>query len=252
MEIIVVVLLVLILAVMAYLVVRKPVVAQDKDDGRSMMLLQNQIQELSRALEQRLGEGNRSMNESVKTQFEQSQRLMSNITDRVSQQLLEVTKGVTETNASTRQIFTIAEQLQNLEKVLKHQKQRGNLGERVLELTLSNVLAPGDYKMQYQFPGGETVDAVIVTKEGMIPIDAKFSLDNYNRVVNETDETRRLELEKDFKNDLKLRIDETSKYVRPKDGTLPFAFMSPNDQTWIPPPASLLTVTPISNETNWA
>ena len=79
--------------------------------------------------------------------------------------------------------------------------------------------------MLFRSPGGETVDAVIVTKEGMIPIDAKFSLDNYNRVVNETDETRKAELEKDFKNDLKLRIDETAKYVRPKDGTLPFAFM---------------------------
>jgi DNA recombination protein RmuC len=165
------------------------------------------------------------MFDSMKTQFDQSQRLINTITDRVSQQLIEVTKGVSETNASTRQIFTIAEQLQNLEKVLKHQKQRGNLGERVLELTLSNVLAPGDYQMQYQFPGGETVDAVIITKEGMIPIDAKFSLDNYNRVVNETDEVRKAELEKEFKNDLKSRIDETAKYVRPKDGTLPFAFM---------------------------
>jgi DNA recombination protein RmuC len=120
---------------------------------------------------------------------------------------------------------TIAESLQNLEKVLKHQKQRGNLGEQVLEMTLSNILPPGSYKMQYEFPGGETVDAVIMTKEGIIPIDAKFSLDNYQRLANASDDRERAELEKQFKNDLKLRIDETSKYVRPKDGTLPFAFM---------------------------
>ena len=79
--------------------------------------------------------------------------------------------------------------------------------------------------MQYEFPGGETVDAVVVTKEGVIPIDAKFSLDNYQRLVNAVDDVQRAELEKQFKNDLKMRIDETAKYVRTKDGTLPFAFM---------------------------
>ncbi|MDP2648362.1 MAG: DNA recombination protein RmuC, partial [bacterium] len=94
-----------------------------------------------------------------------------------------------------------------------------------LELILSNILPPGQYKMQYEFPGGETVDAVIYTKEGVIPIDAKFSLDNYQRLANAVDDKQREELEKQFKNDLKLRIDECAKYVRTKDGTLPFVFM---------------------------
>jgi len=79
--------------------------------------------------------------------------------------------------------------------------------------------------MQYGFKNGETVDAVIITKEGMIPIDAKFSLDNYDRVVHAIDDRQREEMEKEFKNDLKKRIDETAKYVRPEEGTLPFAFM---------------------------
>ncbi len=194
-------------------------------DTQGLILIQQAVQDLTRSMDSKLSEGNTRMFDSMKTQFDQSQRLMSDITARVSDQLLEVTKGVAETKESTKQVFTLAEQLQNLEKVLKHQKQRGNLGERSLELILSNVLPPGTYKMQYEFPGGETVDAAIVTKEGIIPIDAKFSLDNYNRVLNESDEGRRDELEKLFKNDLKLRIDETAKYVRPKDGTLPFAFM---------------------------
>jgi DNA recombination protein RmuC len=126
---------------------------------------------------------------------------------------------------STKQVFTIADQLQNLEKVLKNQKQRGNLGEAGLELILSNILPPTEYKLQYGFKNGEVVDAIITTKDGMIPVDAKFSLDNYSRLVNETDDERKAELERDFKNDLKRRIDETSKYIRPAEGTLPFAFM---------------------------
>ncbi|MBM3261758.1 DNA recombination protein RmuC [Candidatus Kaiserbacteria bacterium] len=222
MEILIIVLLVLNLVVIAYLAFGKR--SEKRDDGQ-MLMLQQQMRQMERAMEERLGEGTDRMFENMRAQFEDSQRLAVGIRDLVHKQLTEVAKGVAETNASTRQVFTIAEQLQNLEKVLKHQKQRGNLGERVLELTLSNVLSPSDYKMQYQFPGGEVVDAAIFTKEGIIPIDAKFSLDNYNRLVNETDDARRTDLEKDFKNDLKLRIDETAKYVRPKDGTLPFAFM---------------------------
>jgi DNA recombination protein RmuC len=139
--------------------------------------------------------------------------------------LIEVAREQTKTNEATRQFITIADKLGDLEKTLKHQKQRGNWGEASLELILSNTLAPGQFKMQYEFKNKEVVDAVIITKEGIIPIDAKFSLDNYDRVVHAMDERQREELEKEFKNDLKKRIDETAKYVRPEEGTLPFAFM---------------------------
>src|SRR3990167_9378595 len=218
----IVILLVAILGFLVYLSLRKQ---DSKEDPQSLMLLQNQIQELSRALDQKLGEGTSRMFESMKTQFGESQRLASDIRDLVAKQLTEVAREQTKTNEATTRFMTIAEQLANLEKVLKHQKQRGNLGEASLELILSNILPPGQYKMQYEFPGGDTVDAIIETKEGIIPIDAKFSLDNYQRLVNAVDDRQREELEKQFKNDLKLRIDECSKYVRPKDGTLPFAFM---------------------------
>jgi DNA recombination protein RmuC len=153
------------------------------------------------------------------------QNQMKNLQDAVKFDLLEVVKGVTQTQESTKQVFVIAEQLSNLEKVLKNQKQRGNLGEASLELVMSNILPPGAYAMQYEFPGGETVDAIIRTKEGFIPVDAKFPLENYTRIHDEKNDERRQGYEEAFKRDLKKRIDETSKYVRPKDGTLPFAFM---------------------------
>jgi len=159
------------------------------------------------------------------TPFTLMQNQMGEFRRDIDAKLIEVVRGVSATQESTKQVFTLADQLKNLEKILTHQKQRGNLGERSLELILSNILPPTAFKMQYEFPGGETVDAAILTKEGIIPVDAKFSLENYNRVVNAIDDTQRGELEKAFKNDLKLRIDECAKYVRPKDGTLPFAFM---------------------------
>lgn len=214
----------------------KPKPAKPEVASESMLLMQQQLQELTRTMDNRLSETNRTMQEGSRTQFSESQKLMQGIAkevneqikyiqDSVGEKLLHVQRGVSEVSESSKQVFTVAEQLQNLEKVLKHQKQRGNLGEASLQLALENMLPAGSYKMQYQFPGGETVDAVIESKDGMIPVDAKFSLDNYRRLVDATTDDEREFLEKEFKNDLKKRIDETAKYIRPNDGTLPFAFM---------------------------
>jgi DNA recombination protein RmuC len=118
-----------------------------------------------------------------------------------------------------------AEQLQNLQNILKNPKQRGVLGEFYLAELLKNVFAPNQYQLQYGFKNGEIVDAVIFLKDKLIPIDSKFSLENYNRILEETDPAVRAKIEIEFKNDLKKRIDETSKYVRPEEGTTDFAFM---------------------------
>lgn len=219
------ILLVLGQAATVYVFWKRGQAAAQPQDTQGMMLLQNQLAELTRAMDSKLGEGTRTMSDFMTTQSSEARTLLSTINKQMQEQLLEVVKGVTETKESTKQVFTIAEQLNNLEKVLKNQKQRGNLGEASLELVMSNILPPGAYVMQYEFPGGETVDAIIRTKEGIIPVDAKFPLENYSRLLAEKDDARRAEYEDAFKKDLKKRIDETSKYVRPKDGTLPFAFM---------------------------
>lgn len=198
---------------------------EKKEDQGGLLMLQQQLQDLTRTVDERMGETTEKMYESLKTQSSQSQQLIQEINKQMHEQLRMVTKEVSEVSESNKKIFDVGEQLQNLEKVLKHQKQRGNLGEASLQLALENFLPPAAYKMQYLFPGGDIVDAVIETKDGMIPVDAKFSLDNYRRLIDETDEGRVAELEKEFKNDLKKRIDETAKYIRPKDGTLPFAIM---------------------------
>ena len=224
MEWIIVALLLANLALIAYFVFLRPTPKQEQDTS-GLILLQRQLESLSSAMENKLGEGTDRMFENMRTQFGESQRLATDIRDLVHKQLTEVAKGVAETNASTKQVFTIAEQLSNLEKVLKNQKQRGNLGEAGLELILSNILGPDQFKMQYDFKNGETVDAAIFVKEGIVPVDAKFPLENYIRLLDEKDEDRKTEYEDAFKKDLKKRIDETSKYIRPEEGTLSFAFM---------------------------
>lgn len=90
---------------------------------------------------------------------------------------------------------------------------------------MKNILPPDNYKLQYAFKNGEIVDGVIFVKEKIIPIDSKFSLENYNKIISETEPLQREVLAKLFKSDLKKRIDETSKYIRPEEGTMEFAFM---------------------------
>lgn len=185
------------------------------------LLMQNQIQELSRMVDSKLTETNKNMNETqqnlnktVQTQFGHSVKVITEITERLTK--------LDETN---KQVIGFATQLQNLEDILQNPKQRGILGEYFLENVLKNVLPPGGYQMQYTFSDGDIVDAVVFVKDKIIPVDSKFSLENYNRAVSETNPERRAELENIFKSDLKKRIDETSKYIKPKENTMDFAFM---------------------------
>jgi DNA recombination protein RmuC len=136
-----------------------------------------------------------------------------------------MTEKVTRVEETGKQMVGFAEQIQSLQDMLKNPKQRGILGEYYLETLLKNVLPPGAYQMQYPFKDGTIVDAVIFVQDKVIPIDSKFSLENYNRLVEEKDPAERERLERAFKQDLKLRIDETAKYVKPSEGTTEFAFM---------------------------
>jgi DNA recombination protein RmuC len=120
----------------------------------------------------------------------------------------------------------VADELKTLQNVLQNPKQRGVLGEYYLQSVLENVLPPERFHLQHKFKDGETVDAVIVLdKNKLLPVDSKFSLENYNRIIEEKTKAPRDNLIKLFKADLKNRIDETAKYIRPNEGTMDFAFM---------------------------
>ncbi len=92
-------------------------------------------------------------------------------------------------------MVNFADQLKKLEDVLTNPKQRGVLGEYYLETVLKNVLPPSTYQMQYEFKDGTKVDAVIFIRNKVIPIDSKFSLENYNRILEATSEEEKRRLE---------------------------------------------------------
>lgn len=197
-----------------------------KEEGaESMLLLQQQLQDMTRTMDTRLGETNKAMQEGSRAQFKESRELIQEINREVNEQLRNVVKGVSEVGESSKQVFQVADQLKELQDILKNPKQRGILGEYYLETVLQNVLPPESFKMQYAFPDGEIVDAAVFVKGKVIPVDSKFSLENYNRFATAADGPDKVKYEKDFVNDLKLRITETAKYIRPSEKTTDFAFM---------------------------
>ena len=194
---------------------RKP--EEKPQDNSAMVMMQEQLKEMRQTLQNFGSQVENKMGDSTKMfqqQFAQSAKIVRDVTERLTK--------LDETN---KQVMGVADQLQGLEDVLKNPKHRGVLGEYYLENVLKNVLPPSNYKMQYEFKNGEIVDAAVFIKDKIIPIDSKFSLENYNRIVQERDPQRREELEKQFKADLKNRIDETAKYIRPSENTMDFAFM---------------------------
>lgn len=187
----------------------KDLLTRLKDD-QSMLMLQNQISDINKTLDNKLGESTKML----QNQFGQSATIIKDVTEKLTK--------LDETN---KQVVNFADQLQKLQDILKNPKQRGVFGEYQLEMLLRNAFQPKQYKMQYKFKDGKIVDAVLFLGDKILPIDSKFSLENYNRIVEEQDSTRREQFENTFKNDLKKRIDETSKYIRPQEGTMEFAFM---------------------------
>lgn len=181
--------------------------------NEQLKYLKDELRDTARNIDSKLHEHQRDMNTNVKDQFSESQKLIG-----------QITRELTEVKEGNKQVFSMTEQLSNLEKVLTNQKQRGNWGESSLELILSNIIG-GNYAMQHYFENGEAVDAVVKIKDKFLPIDSKFSLDNYQRCIDaETDEDKKYYAE-EFKKDMKLRITETAKYIREKENTLPIAFM---------------------------
>ena len=184
-------------------------------------LMKTDVTELSRSimsLQQTMGDklekSNLGVQQSVQKQLTESAKLVADVTQRLAR--------LDETN---RRVINVADELKTLQNVLSNPKQRGVFGEFYLSSVLENVLPPGQFQTQYKFNDGEIVDAVIFLDKGQIlPIDSKFSLENYNRMIEASGKEREQYLQK-VKADLKGRVDETAKYIRPSEKTMDFAFM---------------------------
>lgn len=199
---------------------------QKQDDSQAALLLKQDLTKLSdditklkdgiqHQISDRMDKNQELMRDSIQKQFAASSKIITDVTDRLAK--------LDETN---KRVINVADELRTLQNVLQNPKQRGVLGEYYLSQVLENVLPPERFKLQHKFKDGEIVDAVVVLDKGkMLPIDSKFSLENYNRLLEEKEKPQREVLAKAFKADLKNRIDETAKYIRPSEDTMDYAFM---------------------------
>lgn len=222
MELLIVITLVLVIVGFLVVIVLMNQRLGELKKNSAVELMKADVVELNRSIVQlqqnvgdKLDRSQTNVQNSIQAQLSQSSKLISDVTQRLAK--------LDETN---RRVVDVADELKTLQNVLQNPKQRGGLGEYYLDTVLANVLPPHIYETQYKFNDGEIVDAVIhLDKERLIPIDSKFSLENYNRLIDAKEKTERDNLIKLFKNDLKKRIDETSKYIRPNENTLDYAFM---------------------------
>lgn len=203
------------MAVVLWQLFKKPQTSTD-----SALLLKADMTELTKSMnnlkdgvQKQLTEQLGTSNKQMQAQFAASAKIIA-----------DVTQKLTELDKTNQSVGNVASELKTLQNVLQNPKQRGVLGEYYLEQILKNMLPPGTYQLQYKMGVGLTVDAVVMLDNKILPIDSKFSLENYNRMV-ECKPEERPALEKAFKEDLKRRIDETSKYINTNKGTLDQAFM---------------------------
>ena len=183
-------------------------------DPHSLLLLQQGMGELRRELRETLAETGRQTTDTTR-----------HLSHTMTTTVRDVTERLVRLEETNKQILSFSGQLDNLQRILTNPKQRGILGEYYLETLLKNTLPPDGFCMQYRFKDGNIVDAAVFIKDKIVPVDSKFSLENYNRLVEEQNPLERDKLERIFVNDLKTRVQETAKYVRPEEGTMDFAFM---------------------------
>lgn len=195
---------------------------RDLKSGSSVELIKADVTELNRTIStlqtvlgDKLERNATTMQTSMQKQLGESMKLVSDVSQRLTK--------LDETN---RRVVDVADELKTLQNVLQNPKQRGVFGEYYLESVLANILPTKNFKMQFAFKDGNIADAVVFLDKGqMLAVDSKFSLENYNRMVSSKTKPEREEWLKKVRADLKNRIDETSKYIRPQEGTMDFAFM---------------------------
>lgn len=191
------------LAIIVYLIIKK----RARSSAQSLL---GEIKDIRKELT----EAREKSMDSMQKQLTESSKLVKDVTSQLEK-----------IHSDHRHVKDVKGQLDKLSNILANPKQRGILGEYFLETLLKNVFQPNQYQLQYKFKDGEIVDAVIFLKDKIIPIDSKFSLENYNKLSEESKPNRKKELEKLLRQDLKKRIEETAKYIRPTEKTTDFAFM---------------------------
>lgn len=187
--------------------------------------VQNNAQQIE-ALRTSITSSMQDLNSRVSTMLAESGRNVGERLDNTNRVIGDVRETLGKLDQSSSRIIELGQDISSLQEILRPPKLRGSLGELFLSDLLAQVLPANHYKIQHRFKGGETVDAVVVLRSGLVPIDAKFPLDNFRKTVETESEDEKKAARKAFLKDVKGHIDSiASKYIRTDEQTFDFALM---------------------------
>ncbi|MDI6766679.1 MAG: DNA recombination protein RmuC [Bacteroidota bacterium] len=223
------IILVLLIAVLFFLLFKRRSSEQSTQNDQPLLLMQQQVEALRTDVRSSLQNVTENINQQLSTvtsQIQSQTSAVGNRLDNAARVINDVQKNLGELGQATREIKELGQSVSKLEELLQSPKLRGGLGEFLLEDLLKQVLPPQHFKMQYHFRNGQTVDAVIMTSDHLVPIDSKFPLENFRRMITASNDIEKKPFQKAFINDVKKHIDAiASKYILPDEGTFPFALM---------------------------
>ena len=201
-----------------------------QNENQAFAFMQNQINAMSQQNQQQMDQLRNSLqqiNQQLTNSITATRKAMDDRLEGNTRIIQSVSKQLGQLDESSRRIFDIGKDISSLQQTLSAPKLRGNISELFLKDLLAQIFPPNHYRIQHTFKGGETVDAVVFLKAGMVPIDAKFPLENFKRLVETSDKTDgKKTARKQFIKDVKIHIDAiASKYIRTDEGTFDFALM---------------------------
>ncbi|NKB22958.1 MAG: DNA recombination protein RmuC [Kiritimatiellae bacterium] len=225
------VILICIILILAAIWIRHAFVQATKNPGQDQILslLQNQIHATTQQTTQQMEQLRQSI-QHINTQFSQTmnstRQAMDHRLEGASHLMQGVHKTLGELGETNKQVLEVGKDIATLQDLLRAPKLRGNFGELFLYELLAQILPGKHYQTQYTFQGGEMVDAVVLLKAGMVPIDAKFPLENFKRITEGSNEDESKIAKKNFQKDVKNHIETIAlKYIRCDEGTFDFALM---------------------------
>jgi len=188
--------------------------------------LNSRIDNMSNSLISHLSQQMDAMRSQVNKGLEQNVNFMQRSHQDTSRSVGTLQSKLIQLEEATKRIFEVGKDISSLQDILKSPKLRGNIGELFLEDLLSQYLPKNYYNLQHQFKSGEQVDAIIKLERMMIPVDSKFPLESFKRVLEIKNEEEQEKLKKEFIRSAKKHIDDISKkYILPDEGTSDFAIM---------------------------
>lgn len=239
MEIVIAILLAVLVLVNLWMILRSPKGdSSSKDSG--LFLMQQQIDQLRKQLAESLSANGQSIQQQlaqttsqVNAQLKAMNEQLTSTTGQIGLRLEntarvvgEVKQNLGELSKATQQVYDVGKDISSLQEILRAPKLRGNLGELFLGELLAQVLPTTHFAMQYRFKNNDVVDAVIYLGPALVSVDAKFPLENFQRLIDTSDPEEKKGYRRKFQSDVKKHIDQiASKYIVPDEGTYDFALM---------------------------